>query len=323
MTQACVLCAARNPSRDRQLEHGHVCQPCRNGLRTDLGQILDLVAIAATMPDPLAARANAQSSRPHPGSRPPLEVARLDPERILIRVEPSDPSADTALLVLLEDWCRLIREERGFAPYGIATEDQPRSATLTGAIAFLRAQVDYCCDEPTFSLEQFAGNIRRAVGTLKALDPEHARRGWGIPCPADIVTEPECNDCARTRIGLPANWTPEVHAAWHEANPTTVSPCKRVLRVARHEDDSLDLHSDIYCPNCGTTWTAQRLLLVALADNRVTIWGYPSEISEALAIPARTLRDWAAKGRIERQGNRYDAGAAFRLRHMAREQDGA
>ncbi len=276
-----MLCATRNPPRRRELEHGHVCHGCRNALRTDLAQILDLVAIAATLPDPLAARSSSQSSRLHPGSRPPLEVARLDPEKILIRVEPSDPSADTALLVLLEDWCRLIREERGFAPYGIATEDRPDSATLPDVVAFLRAQVDYCCDEPTFSLEQFASNIRRAVGTLRALDPSRPAHSWGIPCPADVGAD----------------------------------ACRRVLRLERHDDGRLDLHSDIHCPGCGTTWTAQRLLLVALADTRVTIWAYPAEIGDALAIPAATLRKWHERGQVARLGGRYDAGAAFRRRH--------
>lgn len=76
-----------------------------------------------------------------------------------------------------------------------------------------------------------------------------------------------------------------------------------------------DLHGDIRCPRCGTTWTAQRLLLVALSDPRVTIWGYPADISDALGIPERTLQRWGATGAVDRERGRYDAGAAYRLRH--------
>ena len=274
-------CAARKPPRDRELENGHVCNGCRNGLRADLAQILDLVALVAVMSDPFASTGNRAGSRPHPGSRPPLEVARIDPELILVRVDPHDRSADTPLLVLLEDWCRLIREERGYVAYGIATEDQPKSLTLSSAVAFLRTQVDYTCDEPTFSLEQFSANLRSALGALRAYDPERAARGWGIPCPADRDED----------------------------------ACRHLLHVNRHEDGSLDLHSDIHCTSCGTTWTAQRLLLVALSDARVTIWAYPSEITGALGILPRTLRKWHERGRVARSGGRYDAGAAFRRRH--------
>lgn len=277
----CVLCAARKPPRERELETGHVCNGCRNGLRTDLAQILDLVALVSVMPDPFAASGNRAGSRPHPGSRPPLEVLRIDPELILVRIDPHDRSADTPLLVLLEDWCRLIREERGYAPYGAATEDQPQSATLSGVITFLRSQVDYACDEPTFSIEQFAANIRAAIAALRAHDPDRTARSWGIPCPADAGDD----------------------------------ACRMLLHVNRHDDGRLDLHSDIHCARCGTTWTAQRLLLVALADERVTIWGYPSEIAAALNISERTLRRWGEAGDVARSGGRYDAGAAFRRRH--------
>lgn len=281
----CVLCAARRPPRERDVEDGHVCRACRTGLRTDLGQILALVALAAVMPDPFASRTTGAGARPHPGSRPPLEVARLDPELVLVRLERDDPSSAVPLLVMLEDWERLIREERGFPPYGVASElraNRTEHATLVGVIGFLQGQVDYACDEPGFSLEQFADNVHRAVGVLRAMDPGRPHHdGWGIPCPAD----------------------------------TDDAVCGRRLTIERLDDGRLDLHTDIRCPDCGTVWTAQRLLLVALADPRVTVWGYPEAITAALGIPAATLRKWHERGRITRLGGRYDAGQAFRLRH--------
>jgi len=290
-TRTCVLCARRG--RKRTLTEGHVCGPCRNGLRVDLGQILDLVALASTMPDPFASRSTGSGSRPHPGSRPPIEVARVDPELITIRLEPGDKTSGVPLLAMLESWERAVREDRGYVPYGLASSLRSSSsaptgmtgprATLSGVVAFLRSQVDWMCDEPTFGIEQLAGQVHRAITTLRTLDPTHERRdGWGIPCPADLEDG---------------------------------EPCSRRLTIERHDDGRLDLHTDITCPDCGTTWTAQRLLLVALADERVTVWGYPEAITAALAIPSATLRKWHERGRITRLGNRYDAGQAFRLRH--------
>ena len=296
----CVLCARR--SRTREVRDGHVCPACRNTLRVDLAQILDLVTIAATMPDPFASRTSSGGGRPHPASRPPLEVARIDPELILVRLDPTDPSTAVPLLVMLEEWERLIRDERGYAPYGPASSLRSASsahggvsgprATLGGVVAFLRAQVDYVCDEPTFSLEQFVAEVHRAIGVLRALDPTRAHHdGWGIPCPADVDQE-------------------------DGSEPTA---CERRLTIERHDDGRLDLYSDIHCPDCGTVWTAQRLLLVALADERVTVWGYPEAITVALGIPAATLRKWHERKRIRKSGNRYDAGQAFRLRHARAE----
>ena len=291
-----MLCARRN--RVRELETGHVCNACRNGLRVDLGQILDLVALAATMPDPFASRTSTGGGRPHPGSRPPIEVARIDPELILVRLEVGDQSSAVPLLAMLESWERAVREDRGYAPYGVASSLRTASsanpgvtgprATLTGVVGFLASQVEWMTTEPDFAVEQLAGQVHRAIGTLRALDPTREHHdGWGIPCPADIV----------------------------EDDGLEPDACGRRLRIERHDDGRLDLHGDIHCPDCGTAWTAQRLLLVALADERVTVWGYPDVVADFTGITPRTLRRWAESGTIARQGGRYDTGAAFRYRH--------
>lgn len=93
---------------------------------------------------------------------------------------------------------------------------------------------------------------------------------------------------------------------------TDPTPCRYPLRITPG-----DLHGDIRCPRCGSTWTAQRLLLVALSDPRVTIWAYPTDVADALGIPGSTLRRWRAEERIAVRGSQLDAGAAYRLRHAA------
>lgn len=123
----CVLCAQRH--RERAVESGHVCPACRQGLRRDVESITDLVAIAATAPDVLASRSGAGGSRPHPGSRPPVDLGHIDPELALVRLDRDDPSSAVPVLVMLEDWERIIREERGLAPYGIASSHRNGGTT--------------------------------------------------------------------------------------------------------------------------------------------------------------------------------------------------
>jgi hypothetical protein len=341
----CVLCALRKPPRARLVADARVCSACRHGLRTDLTRILDLVTLAATMPDPFASRPSSSGPRSHPASRPPIDVAHINPELIGIRVdddardEDGDP-VTVALLDLLETWERAVRAQQGFASYGLAstlrdpllgeraaaeadlrrlTTSTPwawnpegisaartrlagltakidaatptSTATLTAVIGFLTSQADWMCDAPGFPIERFSVQLRRVIAQLRSLDLTRTRRdGWGIPCPADLDDG---------------------------------QPCTRRLTIDRHDDGRLDLHTDLTCPDCGTTWTAQRLLLVALADDRVTVWGYPDAIAGALGITDRTLRRWAEAGHVPRIGGRYDAGAAFRHRHALNTSTGA
>lgn len=272
----CVVCARRG--RTRKLDSGHVCNSCRHGLRVDLAAIVDAAALAAWIPDPYASR-EAIGSRTPPGSRPPFDLSHADPALVLVTPRAGCPPQDAQpLLVVLEDWCRIVREDRGLAPYGVATEG--RTVTLSGTVAFLSGHLDWMCDEPTFAVEDFAEWVRRGLYALRSLDAGQERAsGWRIPCPAD----------------------------------SEEGPCGKRLSVAPG-----DLHGDVRCPKCGSEWTAQRLLLVALNDERVQVWGYAETIADALAIPARTLRDWAAKGQVERRGTLYDAGAAFRRRLTGR-----
>lgn len=303
MITDCELCARRGLTTklDPERDFGRVCRSCRRRLAGDLQRIVELVAIASWQPDPMRSKPAGGGARPHPGSRPPLDLDHIDPELVLIRLEPGDPSSTVPLLELLESWERGIREDRGLVPYGVVSESRhaglPRAqVTLVEVVGFLTVHIDWITTDEDFALLAFAGQIRRAVAVLRQLDPAVERTSsWRIPCPADFEVERIDDD------GLTVD--------------TVVVACATPLRIIRHEDGRLDLHSDLYCPNCGTEWTAQRLLLVALADPRVTIWADADAIHAATGIPLRTIRDWGARGRIARRASEYDAGAAFRLRH--------
>lgn len=313
----CLLCARRGIKTllDRDDDFGRACRPCRRRLARDLQRIVELVAIASWQPDPYRSKPDGNGARSHPGSRPPIDLDHVDPELVLVVLEPGEPSSKVPLLELLEAWERGVREDRGLVPYGVVSESRhpgiPHpSRTLVEVVGFLTVHVDWMTTDEHFELLAFAGQVRRSVAVLRQLDPSVERTSsWRIPCPADVEVQVELDDTADLEL---------------EPEPEfDVVACSTPLRILRHEDGRLDLHSDIYCPSCGTEWTAQRLLLVALADPRVTIWAEADAIHAATGIPLRTIRDWGARGRIPKRGAAYDAGAAFRARHAGLERSPA
>lgn len=308
----CVLCAAKG--RVRELETGHVCPACRHALNVDLGQLVDAVAIASRIPDPRASKTGTNGSRPAPASRPPLDLRHVDPELVLVAAVPGDHSSDEPLLVLLESWCRAIREDRGLAPYGIATEGT--TVTLTGTVAFLRHHLDWMTTEPTFRIEDFADHVRRGLAALRRLDPAILRATvLRVPCPTVQDATGATHSAERGTAGI--SGTPN-DSQTYKVPSSGSAPCGYRLGL-----EAADLHGDVRCPRCGTTWTAQRLLISALTDPAVTVWADQSTIADALGIGASTLRRWANHGLIPRHGSRYDAGAAFRLRHTGAALDSA
>lgn len=298
----CVLCAAKG--RDRELETGHVCPACRHGLRMDLVALIDAAATAGRIPDPLQARTSDTHAAPR--SRPPLDLAHIDPELVLVAAVPGDPSSDEPLLVLLESWCRKIREDRGLAPYGIATEGKP--VTLTGTVAFLRHHLDWMTTEPTFRIEDFADHVRRGLAALRRLDPAILRATvLRVPCPTVQDATGATHSAERGTAGI-SGTPPDSQADKVPSSGSALCGYRLGLEAA-------DLHGDVHCPRCGVTWTAQRLLLSALTDPAVIVWADQTTIEDALGIPRRTLSRWADAGQVSRHGSRFDAGQAFRLRH--------
>jgi hypothetical protein len=260
----CVLCTVA-------LDAGHVCQRCADRIRRDLDDILRLTADAHAQTTPKAGSGG--GARAVPGSKPPLAVDALDPELALIRLVPEDESSEVPLLVLLEDWERIIREDRGLVPYGMASEARLASVgplhaaswashtpvTLTGVVRFLQGHHDWAMAEPSFDLAEYARQVRLCRKAVARWDSEAHSPGWRVPCPT--VTEE--GDCAQS------------------------------LRVSRGDEV-------VYCRKCGREWELPRLLAVAGRD--ADVWIDVEAAATMAGVHERTIRKWVAKGAVQRRG---------------------
>jgi hypothetical protein len=260
----CVLCTTA-------LDVGHVCARCSERIRRDLDDILHLTAEAHTQTTPR--QGTGGGARSVPASKPPLAVDALDPELCLIRLVPDDASSEVPLLVLLEDWERIIREDRGLAPYGMASEARLASVgplhgstwashtpvTLTGVVRFLQGHHDWAMSEPSFDLAEYARQVRLCRRAVARWDSDAAPPGWRVPCPT--VTED--------------------------------GDCGQALRVSRGDEI-------VYCRKCGREWELPRLLAVAGRD--ADVWVDVEAAATMAGVHERTIRKWVARGVVTRRG---------------------
>jgi hypothetical protein len=187
-------------------------------------------------------------------------------------------------LPLLESWERLVRESFGLSPYGPASlarsgrPADPVPATLSGCVAFLRSWLARLADTRDFPIDDMAREVAHLRRRLGRFDPDRGPAPWRVPCPAP----------SGDGDGRSCGW--------------------------RLQLDRDDLRAVTVCPACGSQWTADRLLLVALDDRDNPVWLTAEQVADMTGVSARTLNRWADMGRIPRKGTRLDAGAALRHR---------
>lgn len=109
----CILCAVRG--RRTRLEAGHVCAPCSVRLLDDLSEVVRLACEAAAFIPPASGTGLATGAY---GSRPPINLAAVDPELAVIHPDPDDGTYAPTILECLEAWERMVRDDRGMAKYG-------------------------------------------------------------------------------------------------------------------------------------------------------------------------------------------------------------
>jgi hypothetical protein len=200
----CVLCAARREPVETWLEHGHCCDRCRSRLRNALLDIERLVLEAFAY---VELRKGSGGGTHAFGSKPPINLDAIDPENASVLMNPDDKTSAEPILMILESWERGIRLDRGMPPYGVASEmrlklfgkgSKDTQATLVGCVHFLYKHLDWITTEPTFGLEEFAGQIRRSAAALRKYDPKLEIGGTRIPCPT-ITDKGDCNNLLLVR----------------------------------------------------------------------------------------------------------------------------
>ena len=258
---ACLVCASHD--RHTPIQTGTACTPCAVRLADTLTDIQRLAEAATTEP-----RTSRGTGRNVPSSRPPIDLAGVDPALASVRLAPP-PAKPVPLLVVLEGWERLVRQQRHLAPYGPASAARtnaatdPSHATLLGCLKFLRHQHDWITQQNW--IDDYATELRACRRTLLRWDDDRPDRTWRIPCPTLLDDGTDCR---------------------HPLPVTRIDP---------------DEH--VHCRRCNRTWDTDRLLAVAGRD--ADAWVDPEAAAAATGIDPSTLRRWARAGRIRRSHGRY------------------
>lgn len=264
----CILCAARGKSRN--LQDGHCCHTCRGWLHT---VVLDIGFHANEADEWISPRSSGSSGSASFGSRPPILLDAIDPELALMDLVVGDPSSSVTILDMVESWERVIREERRFAPYGIASNARARTqranmtttkAALIACVDFLAGQIDWIVTEPDFGLEDFSDHMRRAAAIMRRWSQADQQIGTRIACPA--VTEDG-------------------------------ESCGHALRISTNGDATT-------CKGCGHAWTIDWLIRVAGDD--ADGWADLEAVSRLSGLHERTIRRWAKAGKVRKTGLLYN-----------------
>lgn len=264
----CILCEHRQPPRTTELEAGHCCPGCRSWLHTT---ILEIGFHAHEAADWVAPRASRSAGSVAFGSRPPINLDAVDPARALIELNPGDATSTVTVLEALEMWERAVREDRHYAPYGIASAMRAKpgqhvddtTATLVSVVDFLADQIDWITTEPSFGLEEFADHVRRAAATLRRWSDADTNVGTRIACPS-VLEEGSCGAPLRISTG---------------GEPVT-------------------------CRACGHSWTVEWLIRVAGDD--ADGWADMEAVCRLSGLHERTIRRWAKAGKVRKRGLLYN-----------------
>ena len=149
---------------------------------------------------------------------------------------------------------------------------------LRSCVDFLRANLMRLAESPDFPIEELAREVRDLRHSLEHLDPMR-----------DDV------DADRSRLKCPSEH-PEADGRI----------CGNWLLV-----DPDRPRDDIVCRRCRTTWTSERLVLVALATPGDPIWMTAQPICAWLGIHSITLNRWVREKRVTKRGTLFNVQEAI------------
>lgn len=194
-----------------------------------------------------------------------------------LRVAALDLRAGGDALERLATWERDWREQFDLDPVRAGTGRQQATdryargrtdavgASLTGVCGFLLAHLHHAC-QAHYAIDEFAHDLAAIHASARAAANIGQRPGWIVDCPADHLD------------GI----------------------CTARLRVTGEH-----YGSTITCPRCRTVWEVSRLLRVVGSTTGAEVWLPAEEVGLLVGLNERTLRKWASKGLVRRQGGRY------------------
>jgi len=189
-----------------------------------------------------------------------------------IRIDALDFVAGHTVLDVLELWARDIRETYGLSAWGPVSLDacrgqaDPALALLTDVIGFLRSWLPRLAAD-FVPVDDLAREVRQCYLQAQRAANAAPAHGYRVACPA----------------------------------PADVGDCGRMLVV-----NGQDLEDEVTCRSCGTTWSVDRLLVIVAGEATGAIWMDGEAAAARAGVDVRTLRRWAATGRVRRDHGRYD-----------------
>ncbi len=256
----------------------HVCLDCRTRVDQQLGDLLDLHAIAQ---NPAAL---------HPRSGTGIIAGNGKEPPVPINIDALDVAIGADILGTLEQWERWWREHWNLTAYGAATEQLPRphrpgDATLTHVVGFLRTWWPRAADVIEPPPDEFADEVRRLHGRALAalaltrfdLDPDSNAEepaDWTITCPHIRDDGTTCGH----RIGMRRQPLPIDGRA---PDPVAVT-----------------------CPRCRTHWRGPWLIRVAI-DCGTDVAMSIDQAMDVYACSERTIRRKVKDGVLIHQRGRY------------------
>jgi len=287
--RVCVLCAIRD--RTTEIEEGHCCAACTARIGDDLASIVadgDLGALEARTGAGGVTGAGFES-------KPPTGLDGIAPYLALVRVNPGQrPAVNRSVANLISEWEIILRDRRGLAQYGPATEHHIgtdegilAAQAVRQAAALLRSHLDWITADPHWPLEDFADEIARCARRMHAFAASSDRNpaDRAVTCPT--VTDDLTQDGEPIQCG--ARLTVRTWAALDASESST-----------GRADWSIGEH--VTCPRCGATRSPEQLLRAA---GKQDTWADPEAIARWYGVGQSTLRRWAARGEVRREHGRY------------------
>lgn len=261
-TAVCVICAARD--RRTELHSGHICGYCLQGITRALTRIEDSVR------QPLQAVKGTSSGAPCFESRPPTNLDQIAPH---MATYTTIHGVRTTVTDTLEEWARLIREMRGYAPYGVATEGQWRQSGIVNAetvfyqsVKIIRINLAWAAEDAGFPIEEFHDEITYLARHVRTAADQSKAGTRIVECPSL-----DCDGFIHVRI-----WAPVEH------------------------DSSIGEMTT--CRSCGVVRTAAQLLAAAGGDET---YADAEALANHFGISQTVIRKWARQGKIRKKDVRY------------------